>query len=60
MSTPKEKLQAIQHAVDIAKQRLISLEKKKALKTLTRSELYEIDMHKDCIARGEKILKDSK
>ena len=58
MSTPEEKLQAIEHAVSVAKKRLEDLVRLKEKGQISKAQLYEMDMTIDCIQRGEKILKD--
>lgn len=58
MSTPQEKLEAIQHAVEVAKKRLVRLDALKSVNALTKAQDYEREMTIDCIQRGEKILKE--
>jgi len=60
VSTEQEKRKAIQHAVDAAKRRLTQLEvlKEHAPKLFEydKAKQYEMDMHKECVERGERLL----
>jgi isopropylmalate/homocitrate/citramalate synthase len=56
MSTTQEKLQAIKHAVEQAKRIVNKLETIKSVSKLHKTQEYELEMAKDCVERGEKIL----
>lgn len=53
MSTLKEKIEAIKHAVEASKRRLRELD---SLDRLTKANWYERDMTLDCISRGERLI----
>lgn len=53
MSTDAEKREAIEHAVQAARWRLAALI---IMPSHSKAELYEMDMTKECIKRGEAIL----
>jgi hypothetical protein len=59
MSTLQEKLQAIDHAVNVARRRQKTLETMKEFGALDKAREYELDMTIDCIQRGKKILKEN-
>lgn len=60
MSTLQEKLDCIYYSVEAAKKRRAELDIKQKNKTMTRAELFELDMTVKCIQDGEKILKENR
>ncbi len=58
MSTDKEKLQAIRHATEQARKMVHKYETILSCGSkLHRTQQYELDMARDCVRRGEEILK---
>jgi hypothetical protein len=60
MSTRAEQLETIKHAVEVAKRELNKLKIIQECSKITRAQEFEIDMHKECIRRGEALLKENK
>lgn len=60
MSSPHEKIEAIRHAVKIAKDRLARLEALEAVGAMTKAQSYEKAMTIECINKGEKLLREFK
>lgn len=57
MSTEKEKLEAISHAVNAAERRRQDLYRLKKQGQISRAQMFELDMIEDCIKRGNLLLK---
>jgi hypothetical protein len=60
MSTEAEKLQAIRHATESARKRMNTLQVLKEVSKITKAQEYELDMCKECVKRGDALLKGTK
>ena len=60
MSTEAEKIEAIRHAVAVAKKTVFKYETLLSIGSkLHKTQEYELDMARDCVKRGEAILNQS-
>lgn len=57
MSTESEKLETIRIATEQARKIVKKLELIKSVSKLHKTQEYELEMAKDCVKRGEAILK---
>jgi len=55
----QENIQAIKHAIEVAKKTVNKLELIKSVSKLHRYQELELDMAKECVARGERLLKEA-
>ncbi len=59
MSTYKEKIEAIKHAIAGARREVERLELIKSVSQLHKSQEYQLDMAKETVRRGEAILNET-
>lgn len=56
MSEEAEKIEAIKHAVVVAQKTVDKLELVQSCSKLCKEQIYELDMARECVRRGNQIL----